>query len=90
MNEKVKAVKALRAAAQKSTEDVKLVPDTQASTEIVWCAFQYGYTCTRCTCFKNRKYQDQDGLWRSKMDLQDHQRLIAIRAGIEFAHDGNW
>ena len=90
MNEKIKAVKALRAAAKKSTENIKLMPEASASTEIVWCAFQYGYTCTRCSCFKNRNYKNQDGVWRSKMDLQDHQRLIALRAGIELAHDGNW
>lgn len=89
MNSKIEAVQALRAAAQKSTTIV-LSPENQSQTKIVWCAFKYGETCIRCTCFKNRNYKDKDGVWRSKMDLQDHQRLIAIRAGIDFAHDGNW
>ena len=90
MNDKIKAVKALRAAAQKSTVTVELNVPEESQVRITWCAFRYGQTCTRCACFKSRNFKGTDGVWRSKMDLQDHQQLIALKAGIELAHDGNW
>lgn len=90
MNEKIESVKALRAAAQNTKEPVVLTADETVEMPISWCAFKYGQTCTRCKCFNDRNFKGKDGIWRSKMDLQDHQMLIALKEGIELAYDGNW
>lgn len=92
IDEKIKAVRALRAASAQSKETVELVPESEhvKAPEITWCAFKYGQTCTRCKCFENRNFKGKDGKWRPKMDLQDHQQLIALKEGIELAYDGNW
>lgn len=90
MNNKIESVKALRAAAQNTKESVVLTADETVKMPISWCAFKYGQTCTRCKCFNDRNFKGKDGVWRPKMDLQDHQQLIALKEGIELAYDGNW